>query len=678
MKHEAKPRQRGFAAGWPWVLLSLCWGVMVFIAYYVVHKPVDLRLVLAIARLALIILGWMGTLSLAYLIGRLLKPMLSSLPVRPSLALRLGFGMAVLGYFVLLLGAVEGYWPLLAWIVTAIALPFGLPSLISDVHSALPKFPAARAQQALAGFVIFTLIVVFLLALAPPTAWDSLVYHLTGPKLYIEAGGLNHDLDLPYLGFPQAGSMLFLWGQMLAGPELAQLFHLTFAILTLMLMSHLVKEIAPRSGWLSVALILGVPTAAMLASWAYVEWITMFAALASFILIRAKESQVPEGGRNLLRGYKVLALAGFFAAMAFNAKYTAVGVLLGLVVVVLFERRSWRGLVVFIAALAVSVLPYLLKNLVLTGNPVYPFFLAGKFWDGHRAFWYSRAGTGLSFLQVLLAPWEATIFGIEGGVVMGHPPYSATVGPALLALLPLAALRFREGSEHAQRLMRSLALVCGIAFAVWMAQLAFSQLLVQTRLLFPVLPMIVILAVVGFEGLPKKGRLADLAHLALGTLIGLMLVLNVLEAGAAFVDASPAGVLLGSQTESEYVADRLGEHAYVMAEVNQLAEDSHVRFLWEPRSYYCASHVICEPDALLDRWWHTWQLETDVDEIAEAWLTEGVTHILIFHAGSQAVREAAFDPLTEDAWDGLEAFIDAHLFKLTVREGGYALYALIR
>ncbi len=678
MSKEGDIRQGRFETGWPWVLCSLLWGVTVFIAYYVVHKPVDLGLVIALARLALIILGWVGTLALAYLVGRIINPLLETLPDRSSLALRLGFGLAVLGYFVLALGAVQGYWPLLAWIVTAIALPFGLPSLISDIRSVLPKIPSTRAKQALAVFVLFTLLVAFLLALAPPTSWDSLVYHLTGPKLCIEVGGLHHDIDLPYLGFPQAGSMLFLWGQMLAGAELAQLMHLTFVVLTLMLLVHLVRGVSAGSGWLSAALILGVPTAAMLASWAYVEWIAMFAVLASFILIRAGDPSVPEGRRHLLHGYRVLALAGFFSAMAFNTKYTAVGAVLGLIVVVVVERRSWRGLGVFIAAIAISVLPYLLKNLILTGNPLYPFFFAGKFWDSHRAFWYSRAGTGLSFIQLLLAPWEAVVFGIEGGVVTGHPPYSASVGPALLALLPLAALRSRDRSDKARKLMRSMAIVCAIAFVVWLGQMAFSELMVQTRLLFPVLPMVVILAAAGFDGLRNKGRLSDLAHLAFGTLIGLMLLLGVFETGVAFVDASPAGVLLGLQTESEYLAERLGEYAYVMAEVNQLPEGSRVRFLWEPRSYHCARHVVCEPDALLDRWWHTWQHETDVGVIAESWLDEGVTHVMIFHMGSQAVREVGFDPLTEETWDGLAAFVDAHLFRLTVREGGYALYALVR
>jgi hypothetical protein len=677
MTSEKNGAEQRFRPRWPGILLSLLWGVTVYIAYYVVHKPVTIELVISLARLALILLGWAGTLSLAYLIGQVIRPVLQNQPQRTALALRLGFGLAILSYFVLALGAVRGYWSLLGWIVTAIALAFGLPAFLQDLRKALPKFPASRTKQALACFVLFMLLTSLLLSLAPPTAWDSLVYHLTGPRIYLEAGGLSHDVDLPFLGFPQAGSMLFLWGQMLVGPELAQLLHLTFAVLTLVLMTELAKTLAPGTSWLASALILGVPSAAMLMSWAYVEWIVMFAVLASFILIRSKES--PGGGRRntIFNGREALILAGFFAAMAFNVKYTAVGALLGLIFVVIFERRSWSAFGIFLGVVVVSILPYLLKNAVLTGNPVYPFFFEGKYWDAHRAFWYARAGTGLDLFELLLAPWEATVFGVEGGVVLGHAPYSATIGPALLALLPLAAIGYKERHDEGKRLLRSLTILCLVAFVAWLLQLALSELLVQTRLLFPILPMLLLLAAAGFEGLGKTGRAMHLVRLTFGTLIGIMLVLNVLEVSVSIADASPARVLLGRQTESEYLADRLGEYAYVMADLNQLPEGSTVRFLWEPRSFHCARHVRCEPDAVLDRWWHTWQHETDEAAIAETWLDEGVTHVLIFHAGSQAVRDEGFDPLSDEAWLGLETFIDQHLFNLSVRHGGYALYALI-
>jgi hypothetical protein len=677
MTSEKGGAEGRFRSGWLGILLSLLWGMTVFIAYYVVHKPVTIGLVISLARLALILLGWLGTLSLAYLIGQVIRPFLQHQPQRTALALRLGFGLAILGYFVLVLGAVRGYWPLLGWTVTAIALAFGLPALLADMRMALPTFPTSRAKQALACFALFMLLTSLLLALGPPTAWDSLVYQLTGPRMYLEAGGLVHDVDLPFLGFPQAGSMLFLWGQLLVGPELAQLLHLTFAVLTLVLMTDLAKVLAPGTTWLTPALILGVPSAAMLMSWAYVEWIVMYAALASFTLLHVKES--PGGGRRIaiFKGREALILAGFFAGMAFNVKYTAIGVLLGLILVMIFEHRSWRASGIFLGVVVFSILPYLLKNAVLTGNPVYPFFFDGMYWDAHRAFWYARVGTGLNLVQLLLAPWEATIFGMEGGVVLGHPPYSATIGPALLALLPLAAIGYKERREESKRLLRSLAIVCLVAFVAWLVQLGLSELLVQTRLLFPILPMLVLLAAAGFEGLKKRGRAIHLVRLSFGTLIGIMLVLNVLEVSVSIVDTSPARVLLARQTESEYLAERLGEYAYVMADLNQLPEGSVVRFLWEPRSFHCARHVRCEPDAILDRWWHTWQHETDETVIAETWRDEGVTHVLIFHAGRQAVREEGFDPLTAEAWSGLDTFIDQHLFKLSVRQGGYALYALI-
>jgi hypothetical protein len=57
----------------------------------------------------------------------------------------------------------------------------------------------SRFERILAAYCVLMLIVALLWALTPPTAWDGLVYHLTGPKLYLATGRISHPLDLPYL-----------------------------------------------------------------------------------------------------------------------------------------------------------------------------------------------------------------------------------------------------------------------------------------------------------------------------------------------------------------------------------------------------------------------------------------------------------------------------------------------
>ena len=674
-----------FQAPMIWGTLSVLWGAIVFIAYYFVHKPVTLEQGIVLGRLSLILLGWVGSLALANLIGSFLAPQLQRYPAHMSFALQVGLGFGVLGFFLLILGVLRGYWPLLAWGIVVAALPRGLPTLLHDVREVIPRIPKGHVNKALACFVGFIMIAAIFRALAPPTAWDALVYHLTGPKLYQQAHGLHHDLDLPYLGFPQAGSMLFLWGLLLAGPQLAQLMHLTFALLTIVLLPAVVDLIAPKRGWLAAGLLVSVPTAALLAGWAYVEWMTMYAGLACLSLIysAAPGSSVEKEGLiqldhegAVIRRWQPLMLAAFYAAMAFNTKYTAVGLVLGLVLVIILEYRSSRAFAVFAGLFLLFIAPYLLKNLILTGNPVYPFFFPGMFWDSYRAYWYSRPGTGLDLVQLLTAPWDATIWGVEGGVVSGHPSYSATIGPALLALVPLVAIRFSRGFRKQNRPLRGMLVVCVMAYAVWLGMLAYSSLLAQSRMLMPIFPFLAILATAGLDALGRFGRRGASAQFVLSGLVCFAFILTALETTITFVSTSPVPVIIGVQSESDYLASRLGQYSLMIDDINELPQGSRVRFLWEPRTYHCSQQVICEPDALLDRWWHLRQQRSDANSIATQWRDEGVTHILLFHAGAQAVREEGFDPLTLQDWDVLEQFIDNYLVPLGSEDGGYTLYKL--
>jgi hypothetical protein len=349
---------------------------------------------------------------------------------------------------------------------------------------------------------------------------------------------------------------------------------------------------------------------------------------------------------------------------------------LGLALAVILRDRSFRSLLIFGGAVLVVIAPYLLKNLLLTGNPIYPFLLTGKYWDAARMSWQSRPGTGLNALQLLTAPWEATIWGMEGGVVGDHPPYSATVGPLLLMLLPLLVIGWRRRLQDDRRLLRLMLVLCLAAYAGWLASLAYSALLVQTRLLLPILPFLAILAAVGFDGLRGISIRRVRPGIIMGGLIGLVLVLTLAGSALAFVGNSPLPVILGFVPEEEYLASRLGVHAWAMEQVNHLDEGARVVLLWEARSYYCADHVRCEPDVFLERWWHLRQQGLDADGIAARWREQGMTHVLIYWAGADAVRQEGFDPLTPADWLELNRLEQDHLSVLVAWEGSYGLYAL--
>ncbi|MFQ5942923.1 MAG: hypothetical protein ACE5JF_05155 [Anaerolineales bacterium] len=644
--------------------LALIWFVGVILAYFAVHKPISASQVEAVRDLVLTGIGWTSAVALANLLGWMVLRRLSNFTAVERLALQIGLGFGLISLALLTLGFLRGYSQLLLWLLLLIPLPITLYRIRTDLRGI--ERPSGRWLMI---FVSIASALIALRALSPPTAWDSLVYHLTGPKLYQQAGRIHHDVDLAYLGFPKAGLMLFLLGQQIAGPSLAQLFHATFFVLTLVLMPGLVRSAAPGRGWLAIAVLVAVPSAALLAGWAHVEWLGAFAGLASFTLIRVSDSRKVD---------RALILAGFLAALALNTKYTAVWLVIGLSLVVFLRGRSVRRWGAYLLSTSSFTAPFLLANLVLTKNPVYPFIFEGVFWDSHRTIWFSRFGTGLSLPEILVAPWEASVWGLEGGFFEGHASYGATIGPLLLALIPLLALRLLLDRSDRRGNIRDLVVVAGVAYLGWVIQLSSSSLLVQSRLLFPVLPFFAALAAVGFDTVGQVGRWGVSVRFILGGLIALILVLTATSMIFETVNAGFLNVILGTESKQSYLTRRLGWHYEAMREINRLEGRAKVRFLWEPRSYYCGASAQCEPDALLDRWWHDRQHFTAVEELQNRWVEDGVTHVLFHRAGAEAVRSAGFDPFESDDWSALDRFIQQHLVPVRAFGDAYVLYEFQR
>ena len=261
--------------------------------------------------------------------------------------------------------------------------------------------------------------------------------------------------------------------------------------------------------------------------------------------------------------------------------------------------------------------PWLLKNLLLTGNPVYPFFFGGVYWDAWRTWWYGRHGNGLLYTaawKLLTAPWDATIWGVEG-----REGYGATIGPLLLGPLPLFFLVWRWMQPDRRCWLWSALAFCGVLYGFWLWGIARTALLLQTRLLFPafgLLSLTVGAAVEGLRALPRSPmnlgwltRVIIVVVLML-TLVG-MLLYNMRQ--------QPLRVLLGFEKEKDFLARRLGWYYVAVEDVNrELPPDAVVLFLWEPRSYHC--QVTCWPDPLLDRWLHTTHVHGyDAGAIADAW-----------------------------------------------------------
>jgi hypothetical protein len=321
----------------------------------------------------------------------------------------------------------------------------------------------------------------------------------------------------------------------------------------------------------------------------------------------------------------------------------------------------------------VIALPWLVENWLNTGNPFYPFFLPGVYWDAWRAWWYDRPGTGLAATapwRLLIAPLEATVLGTEGG-----EPYDATIGPLLLALTPLLVVVW-PGLEREERAVAGhMLLFFGVNYGLWLVGLARSALLVQTRLLLPIFGAVAILGAVALDRLTILRRPQLAVDWIARAVVSLTLALLLFSNLTTFLQVNSLPVIMGLEGRDDYLARRLGTYQLAIRAVNGLPPDSRVIFLWEPRSYAC--QVDCWPDALLDRFLHLTYLHPNADAIARAWAEARVTHVLLYRRGMEAIIEDGFDPITSRDLAIMDDLQTHYLSPVGEWGDAYVLYELI-
>ena len=223
-----------------------------------------------------------------------------------------------------------------------------------------------------------------------------------------------------------------------------------------------------------------------------------------------------------------------------------------------------------------------------------------------------------------------------------------------------------EPSNHLQSYPR---------FLLWLLGVAGSALLIQTRLLFPLFPLLALAAAVGVAGLQEIDSNNFKLSWIVRVIVALTLALTLVGFGTQAARQRPVETLLGLRSNKSTLVDQLGWHQVAIEAINELPNEPQVLFLWEPRSFYCRAD--CRPDALLDRWWHLRQQMDTPEEIAARWQSEGVTHVLLYRVGMEATRaEGLPDPLTAADRLALLQLIENHLVEIEDLGNVYQLYAL--
>lgn len=700
-----QPRYLASWFKWGAIVLFILWLFYGLSAYYVVQKPLTTAQVTTLVQhkdlwqqlpvsatavgrslLDIVVALWLTAVALGiglWLLTWLRLPLPSALETA-LYAVGLGFG--VMGLLVLLVG-------LAGWLDTAVL--YALTLLLTA--AALPKvIPFLRRLRVSPLPRVFTLFLAFMVGLAlfkallPPNDWDGLFYHLKGPKLYLEAGQIIAGIDIPHLNFPFLFEMLFLLAMGLRGDVAAKLLHFVFMFLLGGLVYILARDqLQLKQGWPAILFLFSMPMVLTLGTQAYNDLALAFYQVAALLALFNWQNEASSPGRSVTGAKEGqpekqpghaswLMLSGALCGLAMGLKYTSFVTPLTLAVLVAWDfRKAWRAGIrpLFLIAIpaAMTAVPWYLKNLIFTGNPVYPFLFGGQFWDDFRTRAYAGPGTGLGLdpIALLRLPHDLTL-GLKDASGDGQ------TGPFFLIFLPLilvyAVTRWRR---RVPRPYAGLLLFALGQYLFWMMGVIASAGLWQTRLMLPA--FVALCPVLAW-------LLADLARFDhpqfslrrfVGLVIAFALVLNLVAQLAAWLAAAPHTYVLGPDSRED-VLGRLpatSAHIAAMQSINTLLPDKAVVvFLYEPRSYYCNRD--CRPDSILDTLGHLEYLYGDAETIAQAWQAMGVTHVLLFDAGYRFLVDTKNTAVLPQNTALLETLHQGHLEPLAVWEGAYSLYIL--
>jgi hypothetical protein len=612
-------------------------------AYYWTHKPFAIEYGLTAAlRLFGGLLDVATAAALTILSAGVGCGLLARLPMhqlsrleRIALAGLIGFG--VVSAAALALGAAGLFSRAALWGLIALgALIFrrGLRAWVSDLGGVVRDLRLDSAWSAFCALIIGAMLTMALTeALSPPIRWDSLTYQLVAPARYLESGRIEAYDDNFYLGFPQGVNLLFGIAMSAFGRETAAApVHFMFGLFGVLAAAGAVRRYAGKTaGWTAALLLLSAYNLAALFGWAYTDLAALaYGAGTLSALLAWRET----GGRGWLTA--IGALVGFAAGVKYTAGALALAV--GAVILVYQPRRAVVSGLTAASAAALAFAPWALRGWLHYGNPIYPFVFGGLRWDALRAELFSFTDRGLlatgSAWQALFVPISATVFGADLTDGFGF-----TTGPWLLTAWLLLPLVWRWLDVQARRLASLTATALTPLIAVWTVTSLSSSVGMQTRLMAMSLSFFAAAGAVGLSGLlamPKK-------PLDVGFIVRALIVItvsfNALDAVRIWLREGAPQHLFGLISQDEY--GYLNTFAYypAMRSLEVLPEGARVRFMWEPRGYYCPAHVTCTADVLLDHWLYPTVSGGDPDAIFASYRAAGDDYLLVWRAGYDEYRE---------------------------------------
>jgi 4-amino-4-deoxy-L-arabinose transferase-like glycosyltransferase len=563
--------------------------------------------------------------------------------------------------------------------------------------------------------ILLLLVVVSIIILAgvPPVSRDALTHHLAVPKLYLKHGGIYPIPAIEFSYYPMNLDLLYMVPLYFGNDIVPKYIHFLFALLTAFLIySYLKRRLSAVWGLLGALFFLSLPIIVKLSITAYVDLGLVFFTTAAIINLL----------RWLDRGFqlKYLVVSALCCGLALGTKYNGLLVLFILTLVIPFafishtkkyvelkkseNKRSQiypqfkaAGACAIFCAVALLVFsPWMVRNYVWKGNPVYPLYRsffshANNLSNGDQTESANtelqpsdedppaRASTRwgpLAIRKVIYDEswWEIALIPLRifyQGQDDSPKHFDGKLSPFLLLLPPFAFFQIRSNPAALRIEKKILA-----AFIVLYILYAFLQIDMRIRYLAPIIPPAVLLSIFGLHqiasGLACR-RLKATSWLAPGCillLVSSLLIYNGSYIIGQFNYVRPFSYLSGKLTRDEYITRYRPEYRVIQYANQKLPKSTKILALFlGNRGYYSDRELIFGNEVFKK----VVKNGQSPDIIREELLKMGFSHLFIRYDLFNLWAQKQFTTYEKEI---LAAFFEKDLLKLQ-SQAGYGLFKII-
>ena len=479
--------------------------------------------------------------------------------------------------------------------------------------SLAPIYPSVRVNEQ--GWKVLnillvsslSLLVITILALSavPPVSRDALTHHLYVPKLYLQGGGIYEIPGLEFSYYPMNLDLLYMIPLYFKNDIAPKFIHFAFALTTAVLIfRYLTRRLNKSYAMLGSLFFLSIPVIVRLSSTVYVDLGLIFFLFTSLLYL----FQWIENEFNI----KYLIVSAVFCGLGLGTKYNGlIGLfLLGLFTLFVYSRYHSGGKsnfkksigfgAVFVVIALLVYSPWMIRNVVWTGNPLYPlyngFFNRGEVPKESASEIEVEKQSRMSHVQIRKqiygeSGWEIALIPLRvffNGRDDDPKYFDGKTNPFLFLLSIFAFFGIRSDPRQlkTEKMMMFF-------FSLLFLLFAFAQRDIRIRYFAPVLPPLVILAIFGLHNIQK--RLIDSSLRSIGVIrilivfliVGCMLGLNTVYIVSRFQQDQPIAYITGKTTRDEYIQKYRPEYASFQYANKHLPRNSRMLGLYiGNRGYY--------------------------------------------------------------------------------------------